>query len=267
MTLKLKTQAFLFELHCSVGLTDWEMDKELKLQTTTDQFDDDDKLVDQYVAQRPLARNFRRKDEFIWYDKTSESAAGGQDLQYLVAETPNRLTTCSQVTKRHLCPHEERMHVPSSSTDCMNEGTSCQTTRRRRKGRTPKDNRTLKPGCWPRPPVNYCILIALALQSSHNGSLKVQQIYNFTREHFPFFQTAPDGWKNTIRHNLCFNSSFRKTCNQMCKDGKRKSCSWHLTLDGQQRLKDEISMMTGDSLKLLERSMSCPDIIAKLLGV
>lgn len=38
MTLQLKTKARLFDLHCSVGLTDWDMDKELKLATTTDQF-------------------------------------------------------------------------------------------------------------------------------------------------------------------------------------------------------------------------------------
>lgn len=44
-----------------------------------------------------------------------------------------------------------------------------------------QDSKILKPGCWPRPPVNYCILIALALKSSHSGSLKVQQIYHFTR--------------------------------------------------------------------------------------
>lgn len=44
-----------------------------------------------------------------------------------------------------------------------------------------QDFKNLKPGCWPRPPVNYCILIALALKSSHSGSLKVQQIYQFTR--------------------------------------------------------------------------------------
>lgn len=81
---------------------------------------------------------------------------------------------------------------------------------------------------------------------------------SFPREHFPFFQTAPDGWKNTIRHNLCFNSSFRKTCNQLCRDGKRKSCFWHLTLDGQRRLMDEIHMLTGESLKQLQRSMSHP---------
>ena len=47
-----------------------------------------------------------------------------------------------------------------------------------------QDSKILKPGCWPRPPVNYCILIALALKSSHSGSLKVQQIYHFTRSEF-----------------------------------------------------------------------------------
>lgn len=78
------------------------------------------------------------------------------------------------------------------------------------------------------------------------------------REHFPFFQTAPDGWKNTIRHNLCFSSSFRKTPYQLCREGKRKSCLWHLTLDGQHRLRDEIHTLTGESFQELKGSMSHP---------
>lgn len=49
---------------------------------------------------------------------------------------------------------------------------------------THQDTNSLKPGCWPRPPVNYCILISLALKSSLTGSLKVQQIYSFTRSGF-----------------------------------------------------------------------------------
>lgn len=78
------------------------------------------------------------------------------------------------------------------------------------------------------------------------------------REHFPFFQTAPDGWKNTIRHNLCFSNSFRKTPQQVCSEGKRKSCLWHLTLEGRRRLRDEIHTLTGDSYKVLKRSMNNP---------
>ncbi|KAK5935764.1 hypothetical protein CgunFtcFv8_021099 [Champsocephalus gunnari] len=229
MTLQLKTKARLFDLHCSVGLTDWDMDKELKLATTTDQFLHDDKLNDQHVVQRPSSRASRRKDELIWYDKTSDTFVKpnlwllvnpniASPIQYgeksADLQTPcepadeiqkpprNPAGTQRQLgTERHTCaPHGAPLkHEMPHSTDYMikNEDVSCAPAKNRRKGRTPKtrDSRTLKPGCWPRPPVNYCILIALALKSSHTGSLKVQQIYNFTREHFPFFQTAPDGWK------------------------------------------------------------------------
>lgn len=37
MTFQLKTKARFCDLHCTVGLTDWDMDKELKMATTTDQ--------------------------------------------------------------------------------------------------------------------------------------------------------------------------------------------------------------------------------------
>nr|XP_020443984.1 forkhead box protein R1 isoform X5 [Monopterus albus] len=262
MNFQLKTKACLFDLHCSVGLTDWEMDKELKLATTTDQFYHDDQQNDQYVVQRPSARASRRKDEFIWYDKTSDTfvkpnlwllvnpniacpmqyGENTADLQILGESREIQTSLLEPVETQHSLGaslQDKLLHPASSCSEYL-------------------DSKTLKPGCWPRPPVNYCILIALALKSSHTGSLKVQQIYSFTREHFPFFQTAPEGWKNTIRHNLCFNSSFRKTCNQLNKDGKRKSCFWYLTTDGQRRLEDEIHTLTRESFKQLERSMSCP---------
>uniref|UniRef100_A0A671Y469 Forkhead box R1 n=1 Tax=Sparus aurata TaxID=8175 RepID=A0A671Y469_SPAAU len=316
MTLQLKTKARLFDLHCSVGLTDWDMDKELKLATTTDQFYHDDKLSDQYVVQRPSARASRRKDEFIWYDKSSGEPRGeknllfsdytfvkpnlwllvnpsiacpiqygenGADLQTEPAEEIHTAPLDPAAT-RHQLSTELRLFSSMFIYVTDNDDVSCRPAKNRCKGRTTKvrtylekeisvlafcsqDSKILKPGCWPRPPVNYCILIALALKSSHSGSLKVQQIYHFTRENFPFFQTAPDGWKNTIRHNLCFNNSFRKTCNQLCRDGKRKSCFWHLTLDGQRRLKDEIRTLTGETFKQLERSMAHPDVIRTLLAL
>ncbi|XP_068166715.1 forkhead box protein R1 [Antennarius striatus] len=294
MTLQLKTKGRLFDLHCSVGLTDWDMDKELGLATTADQFHHEDKLNDQYVIQRPSARASRRKDEFIWYDKMSDTFVkpnlwllvnpniacpiryeeDASDLQPVSEPTdktqtpleyptgdPNQLPTEPQMLTPRKAPEQGELPQPGPpSPEFMNDDVSTRPTKSRRKGRTTADSETLMPGCWPRPPVNYCILIALALNSSHNGSLKVQQIYHFTRENFPFFQTAPEGWKNTIRHNLCFNNSFRKTCNQLCRDGKRKSCFWHLTADGQRRLKDEVRTLSGETYKQLERSMSQPDI-------
>ncbi|XP_029312777.1 forkhead box protein R1 isoform X2 [Cottoperca gobio] len=274
MTLQLKTKARLFDLHCSVGLTDWDMDNELKLTTTSDQYYHDDKLNDQYVVQRPSARASRRKDEFIWYDKTSDTFVKpnlwllvnpniacpiqyGENAAHLqtLCEPADEIKTPQlnpAGTQHHLSTERHRFAPQNAplqeellhSTDYMikNKEVSCAPAKNRRKGRTPKarDSKTLKPGCWPRPPVNYCILIALALKSSHTGSLKVQQIYSFT--------------------------SFRKTCNQLCRDGKRKSCFWHLTLDGHRRLKDEIRTLTGESFKQLGRSMSRPGECDKLLS-
>uniref|UniRef100_A0A663M056 Fork-head domain-containing protein n=1 Tax=Athene cunicularia TaxID=194338 RepID=A0A663M056_ATHCN len=72
-------------------------------------------------------------------------------------------------------------------------------------------------GGWLRPPLNYCILITLALRNRVSGSLTTQQIYQFTRQHFPFFQVASKGWKTRIRHNLCISSCFEKTA-----EGHRK---------------------------------------------
>ncbi|XP_034425326.1 forkhead box protein R1 [Hippoglossus hippoglossus] len=296
MTLHLKTSARLFDLHGTVGLTDWDLDKELKLATISDQFYHDEKLVDQYVVQRPSVRASRRKDEFVFYDKTSDTFVkpspwllvnpnivcpiphGPRAADYQLSCEPAeevQTSLLSPADKQHAATaelhvfalQEELLHPGSTEDMIKDEDVSRRPAKNRRKGRTTKvrDSKNLTPECWPRPPVNYCILIALALNSSHSGSLKVQQIYNFIREHFPFFQTAPDGWKNTIRHNLCFSNSFRKTCNQLRRDEKRKSCFWHLTLDGQRRLHDEIRTLTLESSKQLERSMSHPDIIQSLL--
>ncbi|KAG6926724.1 forkhead box R1, partial [Chelydra serpentina] len=113
-------------------------------------------------------------------------------------------------------------------------------------------------GGWPRPPLNYCILITLALRNSAEGSLTVQQIYQFTRQHFPFFQTAPDGWKNTIRHNLCFSSSFEKTTHFVCNEGNRKSRLWKLTPEGCRKFQEEVRALSEEALDLVSQSLSKP---------
>ncbi|XP_027629162.1 forkhead box protein R1 [Tupaia chinensis] len=122
---------------------------------------------------------------------------------------------------------------------------------------------------WPRPPLNYFHLIALALRNSPPRGLNVQQIYSFTRQHFPFFRTAPEGWKNTIRHNLCFRDSFEKVpaSVQGGTSTRPRSCLWKLTEEGRRRFAEEARALASSQLETIQRCMSQPDVIPFLFDL
>ncbi|XP_026871705.1 forkhead box protein R1 [Electrophorus electricus] len=326
MFLNLQAREKFFDLHLTTGLHDWDMSEDIKLTTTTDQFYQDEKQNDQYLAQWRYSRISRRT--LPGADSTHRGSADCEESiihpNLWLMVNPNKacpITYPNNANKPSLpqmpvdppatssylpAPVQNMHHFPSSGEAWLDGSVHdaslsseyqpteddassvdvpiCRKVKGARKSHAPagssprrrglaqsrrlqralQDCRNLKSGAWPRPPVNYCILIAMALSSSRTGSLNVQQIYNFTREHFPFFLTAPDGWKNTIRHNLCFSNSFKKTPQQVTGEGRRKSCLWHLTLDGRRRLRNEIHTLTADSLRMLKRSMNFPDMIQAL---
>ncbi|XP_059122851.1 forkhead box protein R1 [Peromyscus eremicus] len=122
---------------------------------------------------------------------------------------------------------------------------------------------------WSRPPLNYFHLIALALRNSPSCGLNVQQIYSFTREHFPFFRTAPEGWKNTIRHNLCFRDSFEKVPVSMQGEASTppRSCLWKLTEEGHRRFAEEARTLASTRLESIQQCMSQPDVMPFLFDL
>ncbi|GAB1294125.1 Forkhead box protein R1 [Apodemus speciosus] len=115
---------------------------------------------------------------------------------------------------------------------------------------------------WSRPPLHYFHLIALALRNSPPCGLNVQQIYNFIREHFPFFRTAPEAWKNTIRHNLCFRDSFEKVPVSKQGEGsaRPRSCLWKLTEEGHRRFLEEARTLASTQLQSIQQCMSQPGV-------
>ena len=80
-----------------------------------------------------------------------------------------------------------------------------------------------------KPPFSYSLLIAMALKDSAKGYLPVSDIYNYIINRFPYFKTAPDGWKNSIRHNLSLNKSFQKLETPSLNGSQRKACLWGLS--------------------------------------
>ena len=61
-----------------------------------------------------------------------------------------------------------------------------------------------------KPPYSFSCLIFMAIEDSPQKKLPVKDIYQWILSHFPYFQNAPTGWKNSVRHNLSLNKCFKK---------------------------------------------------------
>ncbi|XP_001659572.2 uncharacterized protein LOC5571132 [Aedes aegypti] len=61
-----------------------------------------------------------------------------------------------------------------------------------------------------KPPFSFSSLIFMAIENAQQKALPVKEIYAWIVQHFPYFKTAPTGWKNSVRHNLSLNKCFQK---------------------------------------------------------
>ena len=75
-----------------------------------------------------------------------------------------------------------------------------------------------------KPPYSFSCLIFMAIEDSPMKKLPVKDIYNWILTHFPYFQNAPTGWKNSVRHNLSLNKCFKKVEKEKGQVGR----SWFL---------------------------------------
>ncbi|XP_066495276.1 forkhead box protein R1 [Tiliqua scincoides] len=194
-------------------------------------------------------------------DPCSASTCLWEDRLPLPSEEAEKVMQREDASQPHSSPAPPQAEgtcrpVPGEARPRRGKGSRC-------RGRKPRRAQ----GGWPRPPLNYCVLISLALSSSVDSSLTVQEIYQFTRQHFPFFRTAPEGWKNTVRHNLCFSSSFEKTTNFVCLEGNRKSRLWRLTMEGQRKFQEEAQALPEDTMGLVHESMERPELMRSLFGL
>lgn len=61
-----------------------------------------------------------------------------------------------------------------------------------------------------KPPYSFSSLIFMAIEESPNKALPVKEVYSWVVKHFPFYRDAPEGWKNSVRHNLSLSKCFKK---------------------------------------------------------
>ncbi|XP_018603965.1 forkhead box protein N1 [Scleropages formosus] len=125
-------------------------------------------------------------------------------------------------------------------------------------------NSTVHSG-YPKPIYSYSILIFMALRSSKTGSLPVSEIYSFMTENFPYFKTAPDGWKNSVRHNLSLNKCFEKVENKN-GNASRKGCLWALNPAKVEKMQEELHKWRRKDPLTVRKSMARPEELDRLLG-
>ncbi|CAO2635319.1 Forkhead box protein R1 [Lemmus lemmus] len=277
---RLQDQDFWASLHGQVpGLLDWDMGNECFLSFTTSHLpksiqerpDIKPNLwmwVDPNIVYPPGKLEVRRPKRVLKEEEASCSEASGAQPRLPTASQPSpphkrkkkqKHIASSPSTWEELTEEEEAKDQDDSSSVALPSlPTRAPLQSRRRLGQAISPEGRL----WFRPPLNYFHLIALALRNSAPCGINVQQIYSFIRKHFPFFRTAPEGWKNTIRHNLCFRDSFEKVpVSMQCEAHTQpRSCLWKLTEEGHRRFAEETRTLASTRLESIQQCMSQPGV-------
>ncbi|GIX68560.1 forkhead box protein N4 [Caerostris extrusa] len=160
----------------------------------------------------PLLPEFPFTESFAIVSSESQESSVSASTNIPVISSDKVLDSSSSdetVAAPSPSPNTHNIHTFSSqesdATQDSDEGSKVKS-----KSKNAKSNHRVQEIIYPKPVYSYSCLIAMALKNSKTGSLPVNEIYDFMTENFPYFKTAPNGWKNSVRHNLSLNKCFKK---------------------------------------------------------
>ena len=84
-------------------------------------------------------------------------------------------------------------------------------------------------------------------------------LFLFSSEHFPYFKTAPSGWKNSVRHNLSLNKCFEKIEKPSANGtNQRKGCLWAMNPEKITKMDEEVKKWSRKDPQAIKKAMVYP---------
>ncbi|XP_029784793.1 forkhead box protein N1 [Suricata suricatta] len=87
----------------------------------------------------------------------------------------------------------------------------------------------------------------------------------FPKPIYSYRWTAPDGWKNSVRHNLSLNKCFEKVENKS-GSSSRKGCLWALNPAKIDKMQEELQKWKRKDPIAVRKSMAKPEELDSLIG-
>ena len=89
--------------------------------------------------------------------------------------------------------------------------------------------------------------------------IKIFTFILFFSEHFPYFKTAPSGWKNSVRHNLSLNKCFEKIEKPSTNGtNQRKGCLWAMNPEKINKMDEEVKKWSRKDPQAIKKAMVYP---------
>lgn len=124
--------------------------------------------------------------------------------------SPQQMGAATTLSGIHVLPQQQHQQPPASplpSPVGSSNGSKLSPPKAKHPTNVPYDPQV---HVHSKPPFSFSSLIFMAIENCQQKALPVKEIYAWIVQHFPYFKTAPTGWKNSVRHNLSLNKCFQK---------------------------------------------------------